>query len=380
MRVLGSLLFMLYHLGRIAIVIYLPILAITSVSSINPILIALFVGGLCIIYAFLGGIEGVIWTDVIQGFLLLGGALLIIFIGAYYIKGGFGTIAHDVAVHHKLYSKANWDPHNLKLFIPLIFAGSVFNSLYQYTGSQDVVQRYQTTSTMKETAKSLWTNGLLAFITIPIFYGMGTILYSFYLHSASLPKGFNTSAVVPYFVIKEVPAGLAGLIIAGIFAAAQSTIASSLNAISACAITDFKQRFFDKKFKRVSDVQLARIVILIAGILGLLMAIYLLVGNQSQTWNLFLAFTGLFGVPIAGIFAAGIFTQRANTVGAVTGLIVSAALTYYVQSKGMSPFMVSCVSFLSSMFIAWFVGLFTPQKKNIVGLTAKTVDQEYTRH
>ena len=120
--------------------------------------------------------------------------------------------------------------------------------------------------------------------------------------------------------------------------------------------------------------------ILIAGILGLLMAIYLLVGNQSQTWNLFLAFTGLFGVPIAGIFAAGIFTQRANTVGAVTGLIVSAALTYYVQSKGMSPFMVSCVSFLSSMFIAWFVGLFTPQKKNIVGLTAKTVDQEYTRH
>ena len=377
MRVLGSLLFMLYHLGRIAIVIYLPILAITSVSSINPILIALFVGGLCIIYAFLGGIEGVIWTDVIQGFLLLGGALLVIFIGVYYIKGGFGTVAHDVAVHHKLYSAANWNPHNLKLFIPLIFAGSVFNSLYQYTGSQDVVQRYQTTSSMKETAKSLWTNGLLAFITIPIFYGMGTILYSFYLHSASLPKGFNTSAVVPYFVIKEVPAGIAGLIIAGIFAAAQSTIASSLNAISACAITDFKQRFFDKKFKNISDVQLARIVILIAGLLGLLMAIYLLVGNQSQTWNLFLAFTGLFGVPIAGIFAAGIFTQRANTIGAVTGLIVSAALTYYVQSKGMSPFMVSCVSFLSSMFIAWFVGLFTPQKQNITGLTAKTVDQEY---
>lgn len=377
MRVLGSLLFMLYHLGRIAIVIYLPILAITSVSNINPILIALFVGGLCIIYAFLGGIEGVIWTDVIQGFLLLGGALLVIFIGVYYIKGGFGTVAHDVAVHHKLYSAANWNPHNLKLFIPLIFAGSVFNSLYQYTGSQDVVQRYQTTATMKETAKSLWTNGLLAFITIPIFYGMGTILYSFYLHSASLPKGFNTSAVVPYFVIKEVPAGIAGLIIAGIFAAAQSTIASSLNAISACAITDFKQRFFDKKFKKISDVQLARIVILIAGLLGLLMAIYLLIGNQSQTWNLFLAFTGLFGVPIAGIFAAGIFTQRANTAGAVTGLIVSAALTYYVQSKGMSPFMVSCVSFLSSMFIAWFVGLFTPQKRNITGLTAKTVDQEY---
>lgn len=74
MRSLGSLLFMLYHIGRVAIVIYLPILAITSVSNINPILIAVLVGAMCIIYAFLGGIEGVIWTDVIQGFLLLGGA------------------------------------------------------------------------------------------------------------------------------------------------------------------------------------------------------------------------------------------------------------------------------------------------------------------
>lgn len=379
MRVLGSLLFMLYHLGRIAIVIYLPILAITTVSTINPILIALFVGGLCIIYAYLGGIEGVIWTDVIQGFLLLGGAVLIIVLTICYTKGGWGTVVHTSMVHHKLYSGLDWKASNLKLFIPLIFAGSVFNSLYQYTGSQDVVQRYQTTASMKETAKSLWTNGLLAFITIPLFYGMGTCLYSFYNTTGSLPKGFNTSAVVPYFVIKQVPAGIAGLIIAAIFAAAQSTIASSLNAISACAITDFKQRFFNEKMKKVSDVTLARIIILIAGLLGLAVSIYLLVGNQSQTWNLFLTFTGLFGVPIAGIFAAGIFTERANTAGAIIGLIVSSCLTYYVQIKGMSPFAVSCVSFISSFVIAWFVGLFTPQKRNIIGLTAKTVDQTYQK-
>lgn len=90
MRILGSLLFMLYHIARVAIVIYLPIIAITSVSDINPIIIALFVGGLCIIYTFLGGIEGVIWSDVIQGILLLGGALLVIILGAHYIDGGLG--------------------------------------------------------------------------------------------------------------------------------------------------------------------------------------------------------------------------------------------------------------------------------------------------
>ncbi|WP_353803327.1 sodium:solute symporter family transporter, partial [Acinetobacter baumannii] len=122
-----------------------------------------------------------------------------------------------------------------------------FNSLYQYTGSQDVVQRYQTTGSVEETNKSLWTNGILALITIPLFFGMGTILFSFYRHTGSLPKGFNTSAIVPYFVITQMPAGVAGLVIAGIFAAAQSTIASSLNAISSCAVTDFKQRFFGDK-------------------------------------------------------------------------------------------------------------------------------------
>ena len=122
----------------------------------------------------------------------------------------------------------------------MIFAGQFFNSLYQYTGRQDVVQRYQTTATMEETKKSLWTNGILAFITIPIFYGMGTVLFSFYNHAAVLPKGFNTSAVVPYFIVTKLPACIAGLVIAAIYAAAQSTIASSLISISSCGIVDFK--------------------------------------------------------------------------------------------------------------------------------------------
>ncbi|WP_283581491.1 sodium:solute symporter [Ligilactobacillus hohenheimensis] len=378
MRVLGSLLFMLYHIGRVAIVIYLPIIAITAVSNIDPILIALFVGGLCIVYTFLGGIEGVIWSDVIQGIILLGGAILVSIMGAHYIHGGWATIASDAVQHGKLFSHMDWQISDLSKFIPLIFAGQFFNSLYQYTGSQDVVQRYQTTSSLKEANKSLWTNGLLAFITIPIFYGMGTVLYSFYHHVAVLPHGFNTSALVPYFIVKELPAGIAGLVIAAIFAAAQSTIASSLNAISSCAIVDFKQRFFADKLKNVKDVTLARWIICIAGLFSLAIAIYLLAGNTSGTWDLFLAVTGLFGVPIAGIFAAGIFTTKANSFSAILGLVISAALTYYVQSLMVSPFIVSCVSFIVAFLVCYLVGWITPKfSKNIRGLTAKTIDDDY---
>ena len=98
---------MIFHLGRIAIVIYLPTLAITAVSDINPYLVASLVGILCILYTFLGGFEGVVWSDFIQGVILLGGALMIIIIGAMEIKGGFGTIAHDAIANKKLLSADN---------------------------------------------------------------------------------------------------------------------------------------------------------------------------------------------------------------------------------------------------------------------------------
>lgn len=381
MRAISSILFMLYHIGRVAIVIYLPIIAITSVSNINPILIAIVIGGLCIVYTFLGGIEGVIWSDVIQGFLLLGGALLVCIMGIAYIHGGLGTVIQDAATHQKFLSGADMNVGDLSKFIPLILAGQIFNTLYQYTGSQDVVQRYQTTGSLKEAKKSIYTNGWLALITIPLFFGMGTILWSFYQHAGTLPKGFNTSAVVPYFIITQLPAGVAGLVIAGIFAAAQSTIASSLNAISSCAVTDFKQRFFNDKLKGIKDVALARIIIVVAGILSLGVAIYLLLGNASQTWNLFLSVTGMFGVPIAAIFAVGMFTKRANTTGVLVGLILSVILSFFIQSLNISSLLVACVSFISAFVLSYVVSLLVPGKaKDITGLTTATINETYVKH
>lgn len=168
-RVIGSLLFVVYHLGRVAIVIYLPTLAITSVSDMNPYIVASLVGLLCILYTFLGGFEGVVWSDFIQGVILLGGALVIIILGVMNIKGGFGTVFADAIEHKKLISADNWKLNTAAAAIPIIFLGNIFNNLYQYTASQDVVQRYQASDSLKETNKSLWTNGILALISAPYF-------------------------------------------------------------------------------------------------------------------------------------------------------------------------------------------------------------------
>lgn len=241
-RVIGSLLFVLW----VAIVIYLPTLAITAVSDLNPYVVASLVGILCILYTFLGGFEGVVWSDFIQGVILLGGAAAIIILCIVHIKGGMGTVVTDALDHKKLISADNWKFNTAAAAIPIIFLGNIFNNLHQYTASQDVVQRYQASESMSETKKSLWMNGVLALISAPLFYGMGTMLYSFYTHESALPEGFNTSSIVPYFILTEMPPFIVGLLIATIFAAAQSTISSSLNSISACLSVDIKHRFFGK--------------------------------------------------------------------------------------------------------------------------------------
>lgn len=378
MRVIGSLAFTLFHIGRVAIVIYLPTLAITSVSDINPYLIAALVGLLCVIYTFMGGIEGVIWSDVIQGIILLGGAVAVIFLGAFQIDGNFGTVLNEAVQDKKFVSMDNWK-FGTAAAIPIIFIGSIFNNLHQYTASQDIVQRYQTTGSISSTNKSLWTNGLLAFITIPIFYGMGTVLYSFYNNVTSLPEGFNTSAIVPYFILTQIPPFVGGLLIAAIFAAAQSTISSSLNSISACVVVDLKQRF-SKTNNTKNDVLLARIIIILAGVFSTLASLYLINQKTNETWDLFLLVTGLFGVPIAGVFAVGIFTKKANTYGVIIGLIVAAIVSYFVGKTDITPFTVSVIGFFIAFIVGYLASLpFAKHNKNIVGLTIHTINDQYVK-
>ncbi|GAA3278912.1 sodium:solute symporter [Nesterenkonia halobia] len=358
-RVLGSVLFVLFHIGRVAIVIYLPTLAISSVTDVSPAVVATAVGVLSVIYTFLGGIEGVVWSDVVQGIILLAGAVLILAFGISALDGGLSTVAADAAEDGKFLTAENWQFGGAAAAIPIIFLGSVFNNLHQYTASQDVVQRYQTTDSPRSTARSLIINGFLALLTIPLFYGIGTVLFSFYQHADQLPADFNTSALVPYFIVTVLPAGVAGLLIAAIFAAAQSTISSSLNSISACITVDLRDRFFPSREGGVrSGVGFSRLVIVLVGAVSVSVALYLSVTDQAQTWNLFLSVTGLFGVPMAGVFALGIFTRRANTAGVLGGLGLGACIAWSVQqATSLSPFAVSMAAFAGAVILGYLVSL-----------------------
>ncbi|MGV3069626.1 sodium:solute symporter, partial [Proteus mirabilis] len=238
-RLFASLSFMLFHIGRVAIITYLTVLALRPFMGIDPVVLIVLISLLCIIYTWMGGIEGVIWTDVIQGLLLSGGAVLIFIMICFKVDGGISEIFTTTAQADKFFPTTQWRWSWTDSTIPVLMIGFLFANIQQFTASQDVVQRYIVTDSIKETKRTLITNAKLVAIIPIFFFAIGSALFVYYQQNPSLlPAGFNTGGILPLFIVTEMPIGIAGLIIAAIFAAAQSSISSSLNSISSCFNSD----------------------------------------------------------------------------------------------------------------------------------------------
>ncbi|QGO67873.1 Na(+)/glucose symporter [Piscirickettsia salmonis] len=376
MRVFGSLSFMLFHIGRTAIICYLTVISLHSFVHINPYVLLGMIGILCIVYTFLGGIEGVIWTDVIQGILLSAGALMVLIIACLKVKGGVSEAVSVAVAHHKFFSAHDWQFSWTQATVPVLMMGAFFSNLQQYTASQDVVQRYMTTESMQENKRSLITVAKFTAVIPLIFFAIGTVLYVFYQQNPNLlPKGFNSAEILPYFVATQVPAGLSGLIIAAIFAASQSSISSSLNSISACFTTDIKQRLLKPDCSN-DDLVTARWVIVIAGMLGVTGAGYLLIANESQVWDAFFSLLGLVGGPVTGLFVLGIFSRRANALSALFGVICAiAALLVARYMSELNFFYYSAIGTLTVVIVGHVLGYLSipaDQQRKVAGNTIFT--------
>lgn len=326
MRLFASLSFMLFHVGRIAIITYLTALALMPFIDISPMTIVFLIGVLCIIYTFLGGIEGVIWTDVIQGIMLSGAAILIFVMACFNVDGGIGEVFQMSAEANKYFPSEKMAWSWSESTVPVLILGFLFASLQQYTASQDVVQRYIVTDSLEETKKALIVTAKLGACVPILFFAIGAALYAYYTQNPQLlPDNFNTGGILPFFIISEMPAGVAGLIIAAIFAASQSSISSSLNSVSACYSSDIYSRFGAKKTSE-QNLRVGRIVTVVTGVCGIIASIYLIKSNESELWDAFSSLIGLMGGPMTGLFMLGIFVRRANANSALLGVIVAVVM------------------------------------------------------
>jgi len=369
-RIFGSLSYILLQLGRMGIVLFLPAIALATVTGIDVYVCILLMGVLCTFYTVMGGIEAVIWTDVVQVIVLIGGALVSLFLMAGDVDGGFGGIL-TVGQADSKWTLANWSWDYTIPAVWVVLLGNLFINLVPYTTDQTVVQRYLTTKDERAAARSIWTNALLCVPASALFFLLGTALYVFYKgHPAALDPSMRTDSVFPWFIVHELPAGISGLLIAGVFAAAMSSLDSSMNSVATAIITDFYRRF-KTNMDEHSCLVLARWITVLLGVVGTGTAMLMAGSDIKSLWDHFNVILGLFGGGLAGLFVLGIFTRRAHGTGALIGALSSAAVLYAVQKyTPVHFFLYAAVGIVSCVVVGYVASLVLPRpRRTLDGLT-----------
>jgi SSS family transporter len=330
-RAFGSLSFILFQLGRIGIVLLLPSLAISIVTGIPVETSILIMGVLCIFYTTFGGIEAVIWTDVMQVIVLLGGSILAVIWIMLHTETSFGDMITYASDRNK-FNIANLEFNFTASTFWVVFIGGLASAMVTQGTDQTIVQRYLTSSSVKDSQKTLYTNAVLTLPATIIFFGIGTLLFMFYseMPNKLSPAISNNDSIFPWYIVRELPIGVSGLLVAGIFSAAMSSISSSLNSVSTAYCNDFHSHFrpnvTDKRLLKI-----ARVATIVTGVLGLLLALWMASSNIKSLWDQFYRFLGLFTGGLGGMFLLGMLTKKANATGTLLGLVISAILIWYIS-------------------------------------------------
>lgn len=362
-RLVGSLSFILFQIGRMGVVLFLPAIAINVVTGLDLVLSILLMGVFSLAYTMMGGIMAVIWTDALQVVVLLGGALLAVYLIIVGVDGGLGSIVALGAEAGKLHlGDAAVDFRDSTLVTMGIAA--FFTALITYGTDQTMVQRYVTTPSPKEASKSIWTNALLSIPATLIFFFVGTALWVYYSANPLelSPTLTGGDAIFPWFIFTQMPQGISGLLIAGIFAAAMSTLSSSMNSAATAWSIDIHQRLgWDRRFGGLLQARVATLVLGIAGIgVGLLMASM----DITSLWDEFNRILGLVLGGLGGLFFLGLLTTRAHGPGAMVGLAVSVVVQIILSQQGTVHLMLfATTGFVSCFTAGYLASILTPHWK-----------------
>lgn len=243
-RLYSSFAFTLGHFSKAGTVFFLVSMALATFLNFNIYAIVLIMGITIIILTLFGGMEAIVWMDVAQGFLLIGGGIICILILLFDIEGGPVETFRIASEYNKIsFGPYDWDLTQLT-FIVMVLNG-IFYALQKYGTDQTIVQRYLTAKNDKEAKKAAYIGVMMSVPIWALFMFIGTALFAYYHAQGAplLPEGIKADEVFPYFIAHELPVGIRGLIIAALAAAAISSLDSDLNCLSAIAVQDYYTRF-----------------------------------------------------------------------------------------------------------------------------------------
>ena len=358
-RTLAAVIFILWRVGWMATAMYVPSLAINAATAgqVDVNTMTIVVGTLVTLYTMLGGIQAVIWNDVVQFCIMFGGLVATVAI-AWSTTGGLSDIASVSAAAGKL----EWwppltDPAASGLYaqigsffqqpitLPTLMIALIVGRMAQYTSDQVMVQRLQTTRSLKDARSAFIVNAAGDALWMIGLSFVGFALFA-YFERVPLPQEFATDKLLPYFMSLAFPAGAVGLVIAAIMAASLSSIDSAINSCTSVAVVDLYNRAWrgvtiradahDASSDR-AQVRISRIFTIICGALGTTLAcnvsrIGSLLEINAKVVN---AFTG----PLFGIFLLAMFSRRAGSAAVLVAGVVGALTAYYVAYHSTIGFM-----------------------------------------
>lgn len=322
--------FILYTVFRTGIILYAVTLPVESLIPIGiPSLIIIL--GLCAaIYTITGGLEAIIWTDLIQCALMLIGALILLPVIISLVPGGVGRIITEAAAEGKM-SLGSFKFTFLEKTFWVMFLASLVGGAGMFTTTQDMIQRYRAPKSTREARKAVFVSSTMIIPVWFYFTVVGTALWVFYrVFPDPIVSAFAESApekIVPYFVSTKMPVGLSGFVFSGIIMAAISTLASSVNSCATTLTYDFYQPFFSPNSDDKHSLLTGRIF---STLLGMLMIIFALLIHflRNQTLQDLQMLMGIIaGAGAFGLFLIGFLSRKVDNFSAFVATAITSAIT-----------------------------------------------------
>ncbi len=361
-RIYAAFSFLLFMVGRMAVILYLVSLLIHTFVPWNIAIIIVVIGAVTIVYTLLGGMEAVIWTDVMQSIVMIVGvAFCAVSLSRDIFSGTEPLIQTALEADKFSLGSLKLSLSSRTIWVMLLYG--VTENLRNLLADQNYVQKYSAVPTERAAKRSVWIAMLIYIPLTAVFLYIGTALFAFYserqaeLIANGVTKG---DQVFPYFIATQLPVGLKGLILAAIVAAAMSTVDSALNCSSTVLLLDFVKRYFKPDLGERGSLLFLRTATVVWGVLGTAFALLMIrAGSALDTWW---QISGIFGGGILGLFLLGLLRVRLTLVQGLIAIGVSVAvITWGTFVRGLDD------------WPAWIQPTFDPILIGAVGTAALVV-------
>ncbi|MFI4912173.1 MAG: sodium/solute symporter [Sedimentisphaeraceae bacterium JB056] len=380
-RVYCAITMIAVQLIRLGTVLFLMAIPLSYITGQPIILIMIITGILTMVYTVFGGIEAVIWTDVIQTFILVGGSITVAILAVRGLPDGSGlgyVITEGIKQGKIAFGDMDFDLSNATFYTMVILGLSSFLAIVT---DPTVVQRWMTAKSLYQARRATWLNLVLCIVIWTFFYFVGTCLFMYYQFNPSdyvtgLVNDSQVDKLVPYFIVEKAPIGIAGLITAGVAAAAMSSLSSSINICGTLFVGDILRKHISPNKTEEYYFKSSLVTTFIVSLVMMVGALVFYRVPKRFMVELSMVVTMIFSGCLVGLFFVALFTKIVDSMATIAALVLGTIINAYFAfclvgwipeeySFMFHKYLIGLVVTICFVFFALQISLFSRKKYNM---------------